>query len=152
MPRSVPLVGGLVLGLLVLPTVIIFLAALAAVPQDLRDATLALGASRCKWCFIIFYRLQAGHRDRCYPGYGAGNWETAPLLLIGMVAFIHEIPTGVNDEATVLPVLIFKWFGSAERAWDPMTAAVVIILLTLLLILNAIATAIRWRIDRSWTR
>lgn len=154
MPRSVPLVGGLVLGLLVLPTVIISSrAALAAVPQDLRDATLALGASRMQ---MVFHHILpvAG------PGIVTGAilamaraiGETAPLLLIGMVAFIHEIPTRVNDEATVLPVLIFKWFGSAERAWDPMTAAVVIVLLTLLLILNAIATAIRWRIDRTWTR
>ena len=76
--------------------------------------------------------------------------ETAPLLLIGMVAFVSEIPASPNDEATVLPVLIFKWFSGAERAWESMTSAVIIILLTVLVSMNLVAVLLRRRFERRW--
>lgn len=154
MPRSVPLVAGLVLGLLILPTVIIATrAALAAVSQDQRDAALALGASRMQTVFHHILPVAGpGIITGAILAMARAIGETAPLLLVGMVAFIHEVPNQIDDEATVLPVLIYKWFGNAERAWEPMTAAIVLILLALLLVLNAIATVIRWRIDRSWMR
>ena len=154
MPRSVPFVGGLVLGLLVLPTVIISSrAALAAVPYELRAGALALGASRIQTVFHHILPVAA-------PGIATGAilamaraiGETAPLLLIGMVAFIHEIPSRANDEATVLPVLIYKWFGSAERAWEPITAAVILILILVLVLLNLTAVVIRWQMDKTWVR
>ena len=154
LPRSIPLVGGLVLGLMVLPTVIISArAALAAVPDTLREGALALGASRVQ---MVFHHILpvAG------PGILTGTilamaraiGETAPLLLIGMVAFVHEIPGRADDEATVLPVLIYKWFGSAERAWEPMTAAVILILILILIVLSLIVVVIRWQVDKTWKR
>ncbi|MEO1554556.1 MAG: ABC transporter permease subunit, partial [Pseudomonadota bacterium] len=76
--------------------------------------------------------------------------ETAPLLLIGMVAFISEVPASPDDEATVLPVLIYKWFSGAERAWEPMTSAVILILLTVLVAMNLIAVIMRRRFERRW--
>ncbi|MBR9835564.1 MAG: phosphate ABC transporter, permease protein PstA, partial [Alphaproteobacteria bacterium] len=76
--------------------------------------------------------------------------ETAPLLLIGMVAFVNEIPTGPNQESTVLPVLIYKWFSGAERAWEPMTSAVILILLIFLILMNLAAVLVRRRFERRW--
>ena len=76
--------------------------------------------------------------------------ETAPLLLIGMVAFIAEVPAGVTDEATTLPVLIYKWSTGAERAWEPLTAAAIVILLLVLLVMNAGAIWLRQRFDKTW--
>jgi phosphate transport system permease protein len=76
--------------------------------------------------------------------------ETAPLLLIGMVAFVSEIPSSPDDEATVLPVLIFKWFSGAERAWEPMTSAVIVVLLTVLVSMNLVAVLLRRHFERRW--
>ena len=152
LPRSVPLVGGLVLGLLVLPTVIIASrAALRAVPPSIRDAALGLGASRTQAVFHHVLPVAA-------PGIATGAiiamaralGETAPLLLIGMVAFVSEVPTSPNDEATVLPVLIYKWFSGSERAWEPMVSAVIIILLIILVAMNLIAVLLRRRFERRW--
>ena len=152
MPRSVPLVGGLVLGLLVLPTVIIASrAALKSVPPSIRTAALGLGASKTQAVFHHTLPLAA-------PGILTGTiiamaralGETAPLLLIGMVAFVNEIPTGPNQESTVLPVLIFKWFSGAERAWEPMTSAVILILLVFLIVMNLTAVLLRRQFERRW--
>lgn len=152
LPRSVPFVGGLVLGLLILPTVIIASrAALRSVPPSIRTAALGLGASQTQTVFHHVLPLAA-------PGILTGSiiamaralGETAPLLLIGMVAFVNEVPTGPNDEATVLPVLIFKWFSGAERAWEPMTSAVVIILLVLLMAMSLTAVLLRRHFERRW--
>lgn len=76
--------------------------------------------------------------------------ETAPLLLIGMVAFVAEVPSSTTDEATALPVLIYSWASNAERAWEPMTAAVIVILLALLVIMNVIVVMLRRKFERRW--
>ena len=76
--------------------------------------------------------------------------ETAPLLLIGMVAFVAEVPSGPTDESTVLPVLIYKWSTGAERAWEPQTAAAIIVLLVFLVLMNLIAIILRRRFERRW--
>jgi len=152
LPRSVPLVGGLVLGLLVLPTIIIAArAALRSVPPSVRDAALGLGASPSQAVFHHVLPLAApGILTGAIIAMARALGETAPLLLIGMVAFISEVPNSPNDEATVLPVLIYKWFSGAERAWEPMTSAVIIILLTVLVSMNLIAALLRRRFERRW--
>lgn len=152
LPRSVPLVGGLVLGLLVLPTIIIASrAALRAVPPSVRDAALGVGASQSQAVFHHVLPLAApGILTGAIIAMARALGETAPLLLIGMVAFISDVPTSPNDEATVLPVLIYKWFSGAERAWEPMTAAVIVILLTVLVSMNLIAVLLRRRFERRW--
>ena len=151
-PRSVPLVGGLVLGLLVLPTIIIASrAALQSVPPSVRDAALGLGASHSQAVFHHVLPLAApGILTGAIIAMARALGETAPLLLIGMVAFISEVPRSPNDEATVLPVLIYKWFSGAERAWEPMTAAVIIMLLTILVGMNLVAILLRRRFERRW--
>ena len=152
LPRSVPFVGGLVLGLLVLPTIIIASrAALRAVPPSVRDAALGLGASPTQAVFHHVLPLAApGILTGAIIAMARALGETAPLLLIGMVAFISEVPSSPNDEATVLPVLIYKWFSGAERAWEPMTSAVILILLTVLVAMNLIAVILRRRFERRW--
>ncbi|MEO1554409.1 MAG: ABC transporter permease subunit, partial [Pseudomonadota bacterium] len=151
-PRSVPLVGGLVLGLLVLPTIIIASrAALRAVPSSIRDAALGLGASRTQAVFHQVLPLAApGILTGAIIAMARALGETAPLLLIGMVAFISEVPSSLNDEATALPVIIYQWFSGAERAWEPMTAAVIIILLVILVAMNLVAALLRRRFERRW--
>ncbi|MEM6651175.1 MAG: phosphate ABC transporter permease PstA [Pseudomonadota bacterium] len=150
LPRSAPLVGGLVLGLLVLPTIIIASrAALRSVPRSVRDAALGLGASPSQAVFHHVLPLAApGILTGAIIAMARALGETAPLLLIGMVAFISEVPTSPDEEATVLPVLIFKWFSGAERAWEPMTSAVIIILLTVLVAMNLLAVLLRRRFER----
>ena len=150
MPRSIPLVGGLVLGLLILPTIIMASqAALQAVPQSVRNAALGIGATRAQTVFHHILPLAApGIITGAIIGMARALGETAPLLLIGMVAFVNEVPTSPNQEATVLPVLIFKWFSGAERAWEPLTSALVLVLVGFLIIINLIAVAIRLKFDR----
>ncbi len=152
MPRSIPLVGGLVLGLLVLPTVIIASrAALKAVPPSIRTAALGLGASKTQAIFHHVLPLAApGILTGSIIGMARALGETAPLLLIGMVAFVAEIPTGPDQESTVLPVLIYKWSTGAERAWEPITAAAIIILLVFLVIMNLAAVLLRRKFERRW--
>ena len=152
LPRSVPFVGGLVLGLLVLPTIIIASrAALRSIPPSVRDAALGLGASPTQAVFHHVLPLAApGILTGAIIAMARALGETAPLLLIGMVAFISEVPSSPNDEATVLPVLIYKWFSGAERAWEPMTSAVIIILLFVLVSMNLVAVLLRRRFERKW--
>ena len=152
LPRSVPLVGGLVLGLLVLPTIIIASrAALRSVPPSIRDAALGLGASKSQAVFHHVLPLAApGILTGAIIAMARALGETAPLLLIGMVAFVSDVPSSPNDEATVLPVLIYKWFSGSERAWEPMTAAIIIILLTILVAMNLVAVLLRRRFERRW--
>ena len=152
MPRSAPLVGGLVLGLRALPTVIIATrATLLAVPQSIRDGAMSVGASHVQ--AVFHHKLpHAG------PGILTGSiiamaqalGETAPLLMIGMVAFLTEIPKGVTDSATVLPVQIFIWAGNAERAWVEKTSAAIIILLLVLVLINGFAIWLRNRLEKRW--
>ena len=150
LPRSAPLVGGLVLSLLTLPTVIIASrAALKAVPPSIRQAALGVGASRAQAVFHHVLPLAApGMLTGAIIGLARALGETAPLLLIGMVAFIAEAPTGPMDEATALPVLIYKWSTGAERAWEPITAAAIVILLVVLVLMNAAAVMLRRRFER----
>lgn len=152
LPRSVPLVGGLVLGLLVLPTVIIASrAALTAVPPSIRTAALGVGASKTQSVFHHVLPLAApGILTGAIIGMARALGETAPLLLIGMVAFVAEVPDGPMDESTVLPVLIYKWSTGAERAWEPQTAAAIIVLLVFLVLMNLFAIILRRRFERRW--
>ncbi len=152
LPRSAPLVGGMVLALLTLPTVIIASrAALKAVPPSIRDAALGLGASRTQSVFHHVVPLAApGMMTGAIIGLARALGETAPLLLIGMVAFVAEVPNGPSDEATALPVLIYKWSTGAERAWEPMTAAAIVILLVFMILMNAVAVILRRRFERRW--
>lgn len=152
LPRSAPLVGGLVLGLLTLPTVIIASrAALRAVPPSIRAAALGLGASKTQTVFHHVLPLAApGILTGAIIGMARALGETAPLLLIGMVAFVAEVPSGPTDEATALPVLIYKWSTGAERAWEPNTAAAILVLLTFMVVMNAIAVFLRRRFERRW--
>jgi phosphate transport system permease protein len=151
-PRGAPIVGGLVLALLTLPTVIIASrAALKAVPPSIRDAALALGASKTQSVFHHVLPLAApGMMTGAIIGLARAVGETAPLLLIGMVAFVAEVPTGPTDEATALPVLIYKWSTGAERAWEPMTAAAIVVLLLFMIAMNALAVFLRRRFERRW--
>ncbi len=152
LPRSAPLVGGLVLGLLTLPTVIIASrAALRSVPPSIRAGALALGASKTQSIFHHVLPLAApGILTGAIIGMARALGETAPLLLIGMVAFVAEVPGGPTDEATALPVLVYKWSTGAERAWEPMTAAAIMILLTFMVLMNAAAVFLRRRLERRW--
>ncbi|MAU66749.1 phosphate ABC transporter permease PstA [Hyphomonas sp.] len=152
LPRSAPVVGGLVLALLILPVVIIASrAALKAVPQSIRDAALAIGASRMQTVFHHVMPLAApGMLTGAILGMARALGETAPLLLIGMVAFVAEVPRGPTDEATALPVLIYSWATQAERAWEPMTGAVILILLAFLIAMNGVVVFLRRKFERRW--
>lgn len=152
LPRSAPVVGGLVLSLLILPVVIIASrAALTAVPQSVRDAALAIGASRMQTVFHHVLPLAApGMLTGAILGMARALGETAPLLLIGMVAFVAEVPRSPTDEATALPVLIYSWATQAERAWEPMTGAVILVLLAFLIAMNGIVVFLRRKFERRW--
>lgn len=152
MPRSAPFVGGLVLGLLVLPTIIIASrAALKSIPPSIRTAALGLGASKTQTVFHHVLPLAApGILTGAIIAMARAFGETAPLLLIGMVAFVNTVPSSPNEESTALPVLIFKWFNGAERAWDPMTSAVILILLAILVMMNLVAIILRRRFEQRW--
>lgn len=152
MPRSAPLVGGLVLALLILPVVIIASrAALRSVPPSISNGALAIGASRMQAVFHHVVPLAfPGMLTGAILGMARALGETAPLLLIGMVAFVAEVPSSTTDEATTLPVLIYSWASNAERAWEPMTAAAIVILLSLLVIMNVVVVILRRRFERRW--
>jgi phosphate transport system permease protein len=152
MPRSAPLVGGFVLALLVLPTIIIASrAALKAVPPSIKEAALGVGASEQQAVFQHVLPLALpGILTGVILGVARAFGETAPLLMIGMVAFIADVPKGFTDAATVLPVQIFLWSDLPERAFVSKTAAAIIVLLVILFCLNAIAIYMRKRFERRW--
>lgn len=156
LPRSAPLVGGMVLALMTLPTVIISSrAALKAVPPSIREAALGVGASRTQAVFHHVLPLaMPGILTGSIIGLAQALGETAPLLMIGMVAFIADPPTlglsGFTEPATVMPVQIFIWSSSAERAFEARTAAAILVLLTLLVSFNAVAIYLRRRFERRW--
>jgi len=151
-PRSTPLVGGLVLALMTLPTIIIASrAALKSVPPSIREAALGVGASRTQTVFQHVLPLaMPGMLTGTIIGMAQALGETAPLLMIGMVAFIVDIPGGVTDPATVLPVQIFLWADSPERAFVERTSAAIMILLGFLFLMNALAVVLRRRFERRW--
>jgi phosphate transport system permease protein len=152
LPRSAALVGGLVLALLVLPTIIIASrAALKAVPPSIREAALAIGASHQQAVFHHVLPLaMPGIMTGTIIGMAHALGETAPLLLIGMVAFIVDVPGGVTDSATVLPVQIFLWSDLPEPAFEAKTAAAIIVLLVFLFLMNGIAIVLRRHFERRW--
>ncbi len=151
-PRSAPLVGGMVLALMTLPTIIIAArAALKAVPPSIREAALGMGASRLQ---VITHHVlplaMPGILTGTIIGMAQALGETAPLLMIGMVAFIVDIPGGFTDPATVLPVQIYIWADSPERAFVAKTSAAIMVLLGFLITMNALAVMLRKRFERRW--
>ncbi len=150
--RSSPLVGGLVLALLVLPTIIIASrAAFKAVPPSIKEAALGVGASQQQAIFHHVLPLaMPGIMTGTIIGMAHALGETAPLLLIGMVAFIVEVPSGITDAATVLPVQIFLWADLPEISFQAKTAAAIMVLLVFLFVMNGAAIVLRRRFERRW--
>ena len=152
LPRSVPMVGGMVLALMTLPTIIIAgRAALASVPPSIREAALGVGASRMQTVtHHVLPLAMPGILTGTIIGMARALGETAPLLMIGMVAFIVDIPHTPFDPATVLPVQIFLWVDSPERAFVERTSAAIIVLLGFLIAMNGLAVVLRRRFERRW--
>lgn len=152
LPRSAPLVGGLVLSLMTLPTIIIASrASLKSVPPSIREAALGIGASKLQ--MVVHHVLPLalpGMLTGSIIGMAQALGETAPLLMIGMVAFIVDIPSGVTDPSTVLPVQIYLWADSPERAFVERTSAAIMALLVFLIVMNALAVFLRKRFERRW--
>ncbi len=152
LPRSAPLVGGLVLTLMTLPTIIIAgRAALTSVPPSIREAALGIGASKLQ--MIVHHVLplaMPGMLTGTIIGMARALGETAPLLMIGMVAFVVDIPQSVTDAATALPVQIFLWLDSPERAFVERASAAIMVLLAFLIAMNALAIVLRRRFERRW--
>lgn len=152
LPRSAPLVGGLVLALLVLPTIIIAArAALKAVPPSIKEAALGVGASHQQAIFHHVLPLaMPGIMTGTIIGMAHALGETAPLLMIGMVAFIVEPATSIVDAATVLPVQIYLWSDLPEIGFQARTAAAIMVLLAFLFLMNGTAIILRKRFERRW--
>jgi phosphate transport system permease protein len=152
LPRSAPVVGGLVLALLVLPTIIIASrAALRAVPPSIKEAALGVGASHQQAVFHHVLPLaMPGIMTGTIIGMAHALGETAPLLMIGMVAFIVETPTSITDAATVLPVQIYLWSDLPEIGFQARTAAAIMVLLAFLFIMNGLAIILRRHFERRW--
>ena len=151
-PRSTPLAGGLVLGLMTLPTIIIATrASLQAVPASLRYAALALGATPMQ--AVLHQGLPAalpGIFTGAIIGMAQALGETAPLLMIGMVAFVADIPDGFTSPATALPVQVFLWAESPERGFVEKTSAAIMVLLAFLAVMNATAIYLRNKFEMKW--
>lgn len=151
-PRSSAIAGGLTLGLMTLPVVIISTrAALRAVPHAIREGALAVGATR--WQTVRDHVLPVslpGILTGTIIGLAQAMGETAPLLLVGMIAYIPDAPTSFTDAATVLPAQIFTWAGMPERAYVERTAAAILVLLAVLIALNSAAVLLRRRFERRW--
>lgn len=151
-PRSSPLVGGMTLALMSLPVIIVSSkAALKAVPDSIRQAGFGLGLT--KWQIVRDHVLPLA-----MPGMLTGSiialaqamGETAPLIMVGMIAFIPDATISLTDAATVMPAQIFTWSGMPERAYIERTAAGILVLLAILLSLNAIAIYLRKKYTRTW--
>lgn len=152
LPRSSPLVGGLVLALMALPTIIIATrSSLKAVPPSIREAALAMGASKTQTVFHHVLPL-------AMPGVMTGTiismahalGETAPLLLIGMVSFVPGVAASIAEPTGALPSLIYIWENASERAFHERTAAAIMVLLALMIVMNAAAIILRRRFERRW--
>jgi len=151
-PRSSALAGGLTLSLMTLPVIIISTrASLQAVPDSIRHGALAVGAS--KWQMIWHHILPVsvpGILTGTILGVARAMGETAPLLLVGMMAYIPEAPDSFTDAATVLPAQIYTWASASQRAYVERTAAAIIVLLAILLTLNAAAIWLRNKNEKKW--
>ncbi|MFX0543524.1 phosphate ABC transporter permease PstA [Roseovarius sp. S4756] len=152
LPRSAPFVGGMTLALMTMPTIIIATrAALKAVPPSIREAALGVGASRQQVVFGHVVPLaMPGILTGTIIGLAQALGETAPLLLIGMNAFITSAPATPFDSATALPTQIFIWADSPERGFVSRTSAAILVLLTFLIMMNAIAIYLRSKFERKW--
>jgi len=152
LPRSAPVVGGMVLALMTLPTIIIATrAALSAVPPSIREAALGVGASKQQMVTHHVLPLALpGILTGTIIGMARALGETAPLLMIGMVAFIVDIPDGPMTPSTVLPIQIFLWSDLPERAFVERTSAAILVLLAFLIAMNAIAILLRKKFERRW--
>lgn len=151
-PRSSPLVGGLVLALMALPTVIIATrSALKAVPPSIREAALGVGASRTQTVFHHVLPLALpGVMTGAILSLAHALGETAPLLMVGMVSFVPGVPAGFTEAATVLPVQVFIWENASERAFHERTAAAIMVLLAFMIVMNLAAIILRRRFERRW--
>ncbi len=151
LPRSAPLVGGIVLSLMTLPTIIITSrAAIQAVSPSIREAALGVGASKLQT--VVHHVLPVampGILTGSIIGMAHALGETAPLLMIGMVAFIMDAPAGVTDSATVLPVQIYLWADSPERGFTEKTSAAIMVLLGFLIAMNALAIYLRRHFEKN---
>lgn len=152
LPRSSPLVGGMVLALMTLPTIIIASrAALRSVPPSIREAALGMGATPVQSTFHHVMPLALpGMLTGAIVGMARALGETAPLLMIGMVAFIVDVPKGFTDAATSLPVQVFLWADSPERAFLEKTSAAILVLLGLLIVMNLVAIVLRKKFERRY--
>ena len=152
LPRSAPLVGGLVLTLMTLPTIIIASrAALKSVPPSIREAALGIGASKMQMVTHHVLPLAIpGMLTGTIIGMAQALGESAPLLMIGMVAFIVDIPGGPLDPSSVLPVQVYLWADSPERAFVERTSAAIMVLLAFLITMNTLAVILRRRFERRW--
>lgn len=156
LPQSAPVVGGLVLTLMTLPTIIIATrASLKSVPPSIRDAALGVGASKMQSVFHHVLPLAApGILTGTIIGLAQALGETAPLLLIGMVAFVREYPAGPPegffDPASALPVQIYNWTQRSDPAFVERASGAIIVLLVFLLAMNALAIFLRRRFERRW--
>ena len=151
-PRSTPLLGGLVLTLMTLPTIIIASrAAIKSVPPSIKQAAIGLGASPVQVLFQHTLPLaMPGILTGTIIGMAQALGETAPLLMIGMVAFVAEVPSNIMDPATVMPVQIYLWSDSPERAFTERTSAAIMVLLGFLIIMNIFAIMLRKKFERRW--
>jgi phosphate transport system permease protein len=150
LPRSASLVGGMVLALMTLPTVIISSrVALQAVAPSIREAAFGIGASRVQTVFHHVVPLaMPGILTGIIIGMARALGETAPLLMIGMVAFIADAPTGLTQPASALPVQVYLWADSPERAFAEKTAGAILVLLVFLLLMNLMAVILRRKFEK----
>jgi phosphate transport system permease protein len=152
LPRSAPLVGGLTLALMTMPVIVIAgRNAIKSVPPSIRDAALGIGASRVQ---VVFHHVLPlalpGVLTGTIIGMARALGETAPLLMIGMRAFISTPPGGFADPATVLPVQVFLWSDEVSRGFVEKTSAAIIVLLIFLLAMNGLAIYLRNKFERRW--
>jgi phosphate transport system permease protein len=152
LPRSAPLVGGLTLALMTMPVIVIAgRNAIKSVPPSIRDAALGIGASKMQ---VVFHHVLPlalpGILTGTIIGMARALGETAPLLMIGMRAFIAAPPQGIADPATALPVQIFLWSDEVDRAFVEKTSAAIIVLLVFMLLMNGLAIYLRNRFERRW--
>jgi phosphate transport system permease protein len=152
LPRSAPVVGGIVLALMTFPTIIIATrASLKAVPPSIREAARGLGASPAQ---VVLHHVlplaMPGIFTGTIIGMSRALGESAPLLMIGMVAFIVDTPQSLFDPASVLPVQIYLWADSPERAFVEKTAAATLILMVFLVVMNATAVILRRKFEKRW--
>jgi phosphate transport system permease protein len=152
MPRSAPLVGGITLALMIMPVIVIASrVAIKAVPPSIRDAALGIGASPIQ---VVFHHVLPlalpGIMTGTIIGIARALGETAPLLLIGMRAFVTDVPQGFTSPATVLPMQVFLWSDDVQRGFVEKTSAAIMVLMLVLIAMNSLAIYLRNRFERRW--